>query len=202
MLDWGLHSGHAGCHPLLRMWQTCVTLNTILTSCLSLALLLHYCGDAITPSHVVLPVWKAATTGVRVHLVAATRAPSSFRHAAAAVALEAAGLAAAGVSARLQGRSSSAASPRRRSRGGAHSTPNPIPNPGPNPSPKPEPKPNPSPSPGPNPHPPPRCVVSVPSASAQDWHSDGVDEGIYNVFVPLVPLTARNGPTELRPGSQ
>jgi hypothetical protein len=44
--------------------------------------------------------------------------------------------------------------------------------------------------------------VSVPSASAQDWHSDGVDEGIYNVFVPLVPLTARNGPTELRPGSQ
>ena len=66
----------------------------------------------------------------------------------------------------------------------------------------PKPKPNSSPNPGPNPHPPPRCVVSVPSASAQDWHSDGVDEGIYNVFVPLVPLTARNGPTELRPGSQ
>ena len=120
--------------------------------------------------------------------------------AVAAVALEAAGLAAAGGSARLQGRSCSAASPRRRLRGGVHSTPNPNPNPGPNPSPKP--KPNPSPSPSPNPHPPPRCVVSVPSASAQDWHSDGVDEGIYNVFVPLVPLTARNGPTELRPGSQ
>ena len=74
--------------------------------------------------------------------------------------------------------------------GCVYSNPNPNPNPGPNPSPK------------HNPHPHPRCVVSVPSASAQGWHSDGADEGMYNVFVPLVPLTARNGPTELRPGSQ
>jgi len=45
------------------------------------------------------------------------------------------------------------------------------------------------------------CVVSMPAASAQEWHSDGAEEGLYNVFVPLVPLTPRNGPTELRPGS-
>ena len=67
---------------------------------------------------------------------AAVAAPAAAA-AVAAVALEAAGLAAAGVSARLQGRSCSAASPRRRLRGGAHSTPNPNPNPGPNPKPKP-----------------------------------------------------------------
>ena len=45
------------------------------------------------------------------------------------------------------------------------------------------------------------CVTSVPSASAQDWHSDGSEEGVYNFFVPLVSLQPSNGPTELRPGT-
>ena len=45
------------------------------------------------------------------------------------------------------------------------------------------------------------CVTSVPSATAQAWHSDGGDPGMFNVFVPLVPLTRCNGPTQLQPGS-
>ena len=45
------------------------------------------------------------------------------------------------------------------------------------------------------------CVTSVPSASAQSWHSDGGEPGMFNVFVPLVDLTRSNGPTELQPGS-
>ena len=45
------------------------------------------------------------------------------------------------------------------------------------------------------------CVTSVPSASAQGWHSDGSEEGVYNFFVPLVSLQPSNGPTELRPGT-
>lgn len=48
------------------------------------------------------------------------------------------------------------------------------------------------------------CVLSVPTASAQAWHSDGhppLPGGIFNVFVPLVSLTRSNGPTELRPGT-
>ena len=38
-------------------------------------------------------------------------------------------------------------------------------------------------------------MTSVPSATAQAWHSDGGDPGMFNVFVPLVPLTRCNGPT-------
>ena len=45
------------------------------------------------------------------------------------------------------------------------------------------------------------CVISLPSASAQAWHSDGAEPGLYNVFVPLVSLTLANGPTELRPAT-
>ena len=45
------------------------------------------------------------------------------------------------------------------------------------------------------------CVISLPSASAQVWHSDGAEPGLYNVFVPLVSLTMANGPTELRPAT-
>ena len=45
------------------------------------------------------------------------------------------------------------------------------------------------------------CVLSVPSASAQSWHSDGGEEGLLNVFVPLCDLTRSNGPTEFRPGT-
>ena len=45
------------------------------------------------------------------------------------------------------------------------------------------------------------CVLSVPSAQEQQWHSDGDSEGLFNVFAPLVDLTTANGPTELRPGT-
>ena len=45
------------------------------------------------------------------------------------------------------------------------------------------------------------CVISQPSASSQTWHSDGDQPGLFNVFVPLVPVTPSNGPTELRPGT-
>ena len=45
------------------------------------------------------------------------------------------------------------------------------------------------------------CVISAPGASAQAWHSDGSAYGLFNLFVPLVPLTALNGPTEIRPST-
>jgi len=45
------------------------------------------------------------------------------------------------------------------------------------------------------------CVVSLPRALTQSWHSDGAEAGLFNVFVPLLSLTRANGPTELRPGT-
>ena len=45
------------------------------------------------------------------------------------------------------------------------------------------------------------CVISSPGASTQAWHSDGSAYGLFNVFVPLLPLTKLNGPTEIRPGT-
>ena len=45
------------------------------------------------------------------------------------------------------------------------------------------------------------CVISHPRASAQTWHSDGDEPGLFNAFVPLLSLTAANGPTELLPGT-
>ena len=44
------------------------------------------------------------------------------------------------------------------------------------------------------------CVISEPGASAQPWHRDGPD-GLVDVFSPLVELTPRNGPTDLKPGT-
>jgi len=52
-------------------------------------------------------------------------------------------------------------------------------------------------------------VLSSPGAADQAWHSDGPHLSAtrdlpchcLNVFVPLVEVTARNGPTEIRPGS-
>lgn len=46
------------------------------------------------------------------------------------------------------------------------------------------------------------CVIAMPGASGQPWHPDGYIDGIFNVFVPLVPITPENGPTEFQPGSQ
>ena len=45
------------------------------------------------------------------------------------------------------------------------------------------------------------CVISHPRASTQTWHSDGDEPGLFNAFVPLLSLTAANGPTELLPGT-
>ncbi|CAK0879250.1 unnamed protein product [Prorocentrum cordatum] len=45
------------------------------------------------------------------------------------------------------------------------------------------------------------CVVSEPGAPAQDFHQDGMEPGLVNAFMPLVPVVASNGPTEFRPGS-
>lgn len=44
------------------------------------------------------------------------------------------------------------------------------------------------------------CVVAAPGALDQPFHSDG-DEQLYNCFVPLVPVTSHNGPTQFVPGS-
>ena len=54
------------------------------------------------------------------------------------------------------------------------------------------------------------CVMSLSGAECQAWHSDGPHVSVteyltchvLNVFVPLVPITVDNGPTEFRPGSQ
>ena len=45
------------------------------------------------------------------------------------------------------------------------------------------------------------CVVSLPGAPDQHFHPDGTADGLINVFCPLVPVVADNGPTELRPGT-
>lgn len=52
-------------------------------------------------------------------------------------------------------------------------------------------------------------VVSEPGCMDQAWHSDGPHVSatqdlpchVLNVFIPLVDVTASNGPTEFRPGS-
>lgn len=44
------------------------------------------------------------------------------------------------------------------------------------------------------------CVVSLSGSEPQKFHRDG-KEGQYNVFVPLVPITAENGPTQFYPRS-
>jgi len=46
------------------------------------------------------------------------------------------------------------------------------------------------------------CVISQPGTSDQKFHQDGSREGFFNVFVPLVDVTAENGPTQFQPGSQ
>ena len=45
------------------------------------------------------------------------------------------------------------------------------------------------------------CVTSLAGAPEQHFHPDGTAVGLVNCFVPLVPVTDENGPTELRPGS-
>lgn len=45
------------------------------------------------------------------------------------------------------------------------------------------------------------CVVAMPGAPRQPSHVDGEHLGLVNCFVPLVQVTARNGPTEICPGS-
>ena len=45
------------------------------------------------------------------------------------------------------------------------------------------------------------CVIALPGAPDQPSHMDGEHLGLINVFVPLVQVTARNGPTEICPGS-
>eukprot|EP00658_Telonema_sp_P-2_P051444 TRINITY_DN39508_c0_g1_i1.p1 TRINITY_DN39508_c0_g1~~TRINITY_DN39508_c0_g1_i1.p1 ORF type:complete len:656 (+),score=131.13 TRINITY_DN39508_c0_g1_i1:106-1968(+) len=53
------------------------------------------------------------------------------------------------------------------------------------------------------------CIVSLPDSKTQKWHSDGdhchdsvqLPVHCLNVFIPLVPLTSSNGPTEFIPGS-
>lgn len=52
-------------------------------------------------------------------------------------------------------------------------------------------------------------VISMPGCEDQAWHSDGPHMSAtqdlpchcLNVFIPLVDVTAENGPTEIRPGS-
>lgn len=44
-------------------------------------------------------------------------------------------------------------------------------------------------------------VVSFPSAPCQNWHVDGEEEGMYNIFCPLVNVTMENGGTEFQEGS-
>lgn len=45
-------------------------------------------------------------------------------------------------------------------------------------------------------------VIAQPGATDQPWHPDGHQSGLFNVFIPLVPVTQDNGPTQLQPGSQ
>eukprot|EP00277_Geminigera_cryophila_P000320 CAMPEP_0179429402 /NCGR_PEP_ID=MMETSP0799-20121207/14782_1 /TAXON_ID=46947 /ORGANISM="Geminigera cryophila, Strain CCMP2564" /LENGTH=165 /DNA_ID=CAMNT_0021205277 /DNA_START=197 /DNA_END=694 /DNA_ORIENTATION=- len=45
------------------------------------------------------------------------------------------------------------------------------------------------------------CVISHTGATAQAWHKDGHNEGLIDVFCPLVTLTPDHGPTELIPTS-
>ena len=45
------------------------------------------------------------------------------------------------------------------------------------------------------------CVTSLSGAPDQHFHPDGTAVGLFNLFVPLVPVMADNGPTEIRPGS-
>jgi hypothetical protein len=53
------------------------------------------------------------------------------------------------------------------------------------------------------------CVISLPEASCQSWHSDGPHISVLeylpchclNLFIPLVDVDRTNGPTEFRPGS-
>ena len=44
------------------------------------------------------------------------------------------------------------------------------------------------------------CVVAAPGALDQPYHCDG-DEQLYNCFVPLVPVSSCNGPTQFLVGS-
>ena len=44
------------------------------------------------------------------------------------------------------------------------------------------------------------CHVSRPCSRCQLWHSDG-EQPILAVFVPLTAVTAKNGPTQFRPGT-
>jgi len=46
------------------------------------------------------------------------------------------------------------------------------------------------------------CVVAMPGARGQPFHPDGFVKGLFNVFLPLVPITPDNGPTQFQPGSQ
>lgn len=45
------------------------------------------------------------------------------------------------------------------------------------------------------------CVIALPGAPNQPSHMDGEHLGLVNCFVPLVQVTAMNGPTEICPGS-
>lgn len=46
-------------------------------------------------------------------------------------------------------------------------------------------------------------VIAEPGTSTdQPWHPDGHQKGLFNVFLPLVPVTQDNGPTQFQPGSQ
>merc|ERR1712196_117722 len=45
------------------------------------------------------------------------------------------------------------------------------------------------------------CVISMPGAAEQSFHVDGEADGLVNAFVPLVPLTTDNGPTQFSPSS-
>ena len=45
------------------------------------------------------------------------------------------------------------------------------------------------------------CVVSRPGSSDQQFHQDGSTPGFFNVFIPLVDVTAELGPTEFVPGT-
>ena len=46
------------------------------------------------------------------------------------------------------------------------------------------------------------CIVSLPGAPTQPSHTDGMGCEFVNAFLPLVDVTALNGPTEIEPGSQ
>ncbi len=45
------------------------------------------------------------------------------------------------------------------------------------------------------------CVVSLPGGPSQTWHRDGDGRGVINAFCPLLTVSARNGPTQLVPGT-